>query len=150
MGTKKVTLQKFEGMQNEWMGIWRNEGYNGYVSQTFSLDVFKQFKGNVKFYLRKNRYYTKDSSRPYFVLCVKECKSPVFNELRVKTDASYARIGHDDDEIVTGMVFSHSDIQSLINKVACAVGGDSEYGEHIVSDFMSWTDSEFIAIPGTY
>lgn len=148
---KKVELKKFDGMQTEWLGIWKNENYYGYMSQAFNLDVFKGFKGSVRFYLRKNRYYKKDSDRPYFVLCVKDSKSPSFtNSIAVEEDKAIARIGHDDGEVVTGMVFSYQDIQSLINKVATCIGGDSEYGEHLVTDFMSWDESEFIAIPGTY
>ena len=151
MGTKKVELKKFEGMQTEWLGIWKNENYNGYMSQSINLNVLKEFKGNVRFYLRKNRYYKKDSDRPFYVLCVKDSKSPTFSiNASVEEDRAMARIGHDDSEIVTGMVFSHSDLQSLINKVACYIGGDGEYGEHLVEDFMTWDESEFIAIPGTY
>ena len=32
--------------------------------------------------------------------------------------------------------FSEDSLQHLINRIACYVGGDCEYGEHIISDFV--------------
>jgi hypothetical protein len=79
-------LEVFENLQTGWNGLWYHPEVGGFSSGTINLSKLKKFKGTVKFYVRKNKLYKKDTNRPNYVFCIKDSNSPTFSELTIEED----------------------------------------------------------------
>lgn len=71
-------VQSYDKKTTGWIGIWYHPESNSYSSAALNLKVFKDFKGTVRFYLRKNRFYQKGTNRPNFVLAISDSKAERF------------------------------------------------------------------------
>ena len=117
-------LELIDGKQTKWEGLWWHPEHNGFSSACLSLADLRKFKGKVRLYVRKNKFFNGgENGRPNYHFCLKYAESDTFYELEVE------------DEEDKGVRFTYSELQSIINRVACCVGGDGEYGEHLVEDF---------------
>ena len=117
-------MEPIDGKQTSWAGLWWHPEYNGFSSACISLTDLRKFKGKVRLYMRKNKFYNGgENGRPNYHFCLKDAESEIFNVLQVE------------DEEPQYVLFNYDEIQSIINRVACHVGGDSEYGEHLVEDY---------------
>ena len=64
-------LEPFENKKTNWMGLWYQNGRGYYTSSTFSLADLRKFKGNVRFVVRKNRFYENGKNgRPNYVFMI--------------------------------------------------------------------------------
>lgn len=80
-------LQSFERMQTGWEGLWYHPEYNGYSSACISLAELKKFKGKVRLYVRKNKYFNSgENGRPNYHFCLKDADSELFNLLEVSEE----------------------------------------------------------------
>lgn len=122
-------METFEGKQTKWEGIWWHPEYNGFSSAAINLSKLKQFKGYVRLYVRKNKYYCGGTNnRPNYMFCIKDSNSPTFHDIDIKDDET---------TLLEDMYcFTHEQLQQLIDRVACSVGGDSEYGMNVVGDYI--------------
>ncbi len=119
-------LEPIDGKQTKWDGLWWHPEYNGFSSGVISLADIRKFKGNVRLYVRKNKFYNKgENNRPNYMFCLKASDSAVYHLMEVE----------DEEDEEAGVAFTYDELQDIINRVACYVGGDREYGEHLVSDF---------------
>lgn len=60
-------LEPYENKKTSWMGLWYQPGRTYYTSASFSLADLRKFKGNIRFVLRKNKYFEKGTNRPNYV-----------------------------------------------------------------------------------
>ena len=104
----------------KWEGLWQSKPsvYRGKVIAK------KDIPNYARLIVRYNRFYEKDSSKPRFVYC--------FANGEAADSISLELVECEDDEYC----FTRRGLQDLINRVACAAGGDGEYGMHIVEDFV--------------
>lgn len=80
-------LEPFNGQQTNWEGLWYNHSYNGFSSAVFSLADLRKFKGNVRLFVRKNKFYNNgENGRPNYVFCIKDADSNTFREIEVIDD----------------------------------------------------------------
>ena len=120
-------LEPIDGKQTKWDGLWWHPEYNGFSSGVISLADIRKFKGNVRLYVRKNKFYNNgENNRPNYMFCLKDSDSTVFHLMEIEDE---------ENEEAVGVTFTYDELQDIINRVACYVGGDREYGEHLVSDF---------------
>lgn len=76
----------FDKKQTDWAGLWYHPENGGFSSETISLAKLKKFKGAVRLYVRKNKFYKKDSNRPNYTFCLKDADSETFKLLDVIED----------------------------------------------------------------
>lgn len=127
-------LEPFDGKQTKWQGLWWHPEINAFTSSVLNLADLRKFKGMFRIQIRKNKFYNNgENGRPNYNFSIRDANSPIFFDMEVDDD-EYANEDEEDNE----RVFTYEQIQDLINRVACAVGGDREYGEHLVSDFLDW------------
>lgn len=136
-------LEVFEGLQTSWEGLWYHPEVGGFSSGTIDLSVFKQFKGKVKFYVRKNKFYNKGSNKPNYVFCIKDCKSPTFSEFSIMNDedADIEKSGcyYDDENDCyytsdDERLYTYSEVQYAINRAS--EDGERGYTDNLVEDYL--------------
>lgn len=121
-------LEIFDCKCTKWQGLWWHPEYNGFSSATLSLASLRKFKGNVKLYVRKNKLFNNgENRRPNYCFTIRDSNSDVFNLLEVE----------DEDSGEKKYSFTYDELQDLINRIAVDIGGNSAYGEYIVSDYIS-------------
>lgn len=80
-------LQVFDGKTTNWEGLWWHPEYCGFSSATISLAELRKFKGNVRLYVRKNKYFNGgENGRPNYNFCLKDADAQVFHTLEVEDD----------------------------------------------------------------
>ena len=80
-------LESFDNKQTKWEGLWWHPEYNGFSSTVIDLSVVRKFKGKVRLYVRKNKFYNGgENGRPNYCFSLKDADSEVFNTLEVVED----------------------------------------------------------------
>lgn len=80
-------LEVFEGKQTTWGGLWYHPETASFSSASIDLSVLKKFKGTVRLYVRKNKFYNKgENGRPNYCFCLKDSASPSFSVIEVEED----------------------------------------------------------------
>jgi len=80
-------LEPFDHKMTAWQGLWWHPEINGYTSAVLSLADIRKFKGNVRLYMRKNKFYNNgENGRPNYNFCLRDAKAEVFNPLEVEED----------------------------------------------------------------
>lgn len=88
-GKKDSTkLEAFEAMQTNWCGLWYHPENASYWSSALNLAQLRKFSGNVRIYMKKNKFYEKDGNRPNYCFCIKSCDSPTFQTVEIEPDES--------------------------------------------------------------
>ena len=86
-------MEVFDGKQTRWEGLWWHPEYNGFSSSAISLSDLRKFKGNVRLYVRKNKFYHNgENGRPNYCFSIKSADSPTFKTLEVEEDTA---VDHD-------------------------------------------------------
>lgn len=98
-----MSLEVIDGKQTNWTGLWYHAEYGGFSSAAFDLSELKKFKGKVRLYVRKNKFYSRDTDRPNYNFCLKDAKSETFDNIWVvedgfEPDAVAQRIFEDKDD----------------------------------------------------
>lgn len=96
-------LETFNGMQTTWEGLWYHPEYGGFSSASISLAQLKKFKGNVRVYVRKNKFFKQGTNRPNYNFCLKDSQSPTFTEIGI-------------DEDSCGRLYTEEELQEAIRK----------------------------------
>ena len=81
-----MTLKVIENQRTDWGGLWYNAGNHSYSSEAINLAELRKFKGTVRIYMKKNRYYDKELNRPNYVFTIASVKSDRFTDLSVVDD----------------------------------------------------------------
>lgn len=124
MGRK---CQTFEKKQTGWMGLWWHPEYSGFSSTTFSMATLKEFKGPVKVYVRKNKFYEQGGNRPNYCFCIKDANAEIFAEVQVEEEKPRCRYDADNDCYYGNdgeRLYTYSEVRRIIE---CAMA-DFEYG----------------------
>ena len=80
-------LESFDNKQTKWEGLWWHPEYNGFSSTVIDLSAIRKFKGKVRLYVRKNKFYNGgENGRPNYCFTLKDANSDVFNLLEVEED----------------------------------------------------------------
>lgn len=68
-------LQVFDGKQTTWAGLWWHPETSCFTSETINLSKLREFKGNVRMYVRKNKFYNGgENGRPNYCFCLRDTK----------------------------------------------------------------------------
>lgn len=134
-------LETFDAKQTNWSGLWWHKEYNGFSSAAINLAALKNFKGTVRLFVRKNRYYNGgENGRPNYVFCLKDANSSSFTVLEVEDEPrrcyySVEDEGYYDEE--GNRLYTGGEVRSIINGTV----EDVKYG---VSDPYDIVPSDFI------
>lgn len=81
-------LEVIEGKQTNWSGLWWHPEYAGFSSAVISLSELRKFKGNVRLYVRKNKFFKRDADNnsPNYCFCLKDAYSDVFYTLEIEDE----------------------------------------------------------------
>lgn len=136
-------LETIDGKQTSWEGLWWHPEYNGFSSATIDLSQLRKFKGKVRLYVRKNKFYKRGSNRPNYCFCLKDSESPTFTEIGIEDDETEvddeSRPYQEDGCYYTeygDRLYTHSEVQYAID--CAARDGQRGYGpgDNIVSDYL--------------
>ena len=121
-------MELIEGKHTSWRGLWWHPEYNGFSSEAINLADLRKFKGIVRLYVRKNKFFNNgENGRPNYNFCFRDANAEVFRTLEVE-----------DDDAEKTKSFTYDQLQDLINRVACDAGGSGCYGEYLVTDYIDW------------
>lgn len=82
-----MSLETFDGKKTNWQGLWWHPEYNGFSSAVINLSQLKKFKGTVRLYVRKNRYFNNgENGRPNYNFCIVDSKADRFVDIEVEED----------------------------------------------------------------
>lgn len=132
-------LDLFEGLQTKWCGLWYDSHNGGFSSTAFRLSELKKFKGAVKIYVKKNKFYKKDTNRPNYVFCIKDSNSPTFSELTIEEDEDAKSCYFDEDNgcYYTGddeRLYTYEEVQYAIDRAT--EDAQRGYTDNIVRDYL--------------
>lgn len=134
-----MALETFDRKQTKWEGLWWHPEYGGFSSAVINLSKLKQFKGNVRLYVRKNKFFNNgENGRPNYHFCIKDANSDVFTVLDVEDDMPdcYLEDGHYYDG-VGNRLYTKDEVRRIINGTFDAVGyGTSDPYDILPSDFV--------------
>ena len=83
-------LQSSTDKRTNWAGLWYNPASHQYISQTTSLAQIRQFKGNVRLIVRKNKFHKPCNNTPQYQICICDSHSPeARNTLEMQDIAEY-------------------------------------------------------------
>ena len=109
-------------VKTKWEGLWKSRDAV-YVSKTIKKADIPKY---TRLIVRQSKYYTADSNKPRFIFCFAGG-----NELDAIT------LSKDEyKQLANRYCFTYEQLQELIDKIAYEIGGVTEYGEHIPSDFV--------------
>ena len=78
-------LEPFDSKQTKWEGLWWHPEYCGFSSDCINLADLRKFKGNVRLYVRKNKFFNGgENGRPNYHFCIKDANADVFNSLEIE------------------------------------------------------------------
>lgn len=137
-------FEPIDGKSTKWAGLWWHPEYNGFCSQTISLADLRKFKGAVRLYVRKNKFFNKgENSRPNYCFCLRAWDSHPFGsvneksekELEIDDDFEDNSFYQDEDGhyFADGeRLFTRDEVRKIINGTVA----DVEYGIHDPYDIL--------------
>ena len=119
-------LETFDNKQTKWEGLWWHGEYNGFSSATIDLSALKQFKGKVRIYVRKNKFYENGKNgRPNYFFCIKDSKADVFHLLEIEDE---------ENENETERLYTEEEVYQVIHGMESEYG--LSYGNNLISDYL--------------
>jgi len=104
-----------------WNGLWAQERQGFYAGRVIKKSEIPKY---TRIVMRYNKFYEADTNRPRFIYCFADSEG--YEDKCVPLEL-------DEDKPYT---FTEEELQDLVDRIACAVGGEGEYGEWLVSDFL--------------
>lgn len=117
-----MSREPFDKMQTDSLGLWWNEDYHSWTSPALNLAKLREFKGNVRIIVKRNRFYKKGSGRPYFTVRIVSSKAETGKDpgcMSVCDDCEYY-----------GNHYSASDVYSAAEMVSDGYSIDDIYAEY--------------------
>ena len=82
-------LETIDGKATNWCGLWWHPEYNGFSSAPLNLAQLKKFKGTVRLYVRKNKFFNNgENGRPNYTFCLKDANADIFTDIGFADDLS--------------------------------------------------------------
>ena len=134
-------LETIEGKTTNWNGLWWHPEYCGFSSAVISLAELKKFKGKVRLFVRKNKYFNGGiNGRPNYVFCLKDSSADVFHNIEVEDDEEqYAKYDAENDVWRTNTgnrLYTYEEVRQ-VKYGACMDGKDGyDPGDLLVEDYV--------------
>lgn len=135
-------LEPIDKKQTNWVGLWYHPEYGGYSSAVISLAELRKFKGMVRVYVRKNKFYKGGTNgRPNYNFCIKDANSKTFVELEVEDEPEELKCAKEDEngEWYTNegeRLYTESEVEE-VKAGACYDGQRGYYpGDLLISDYV--------------
>ena len=133
-------MAPIEGKQTNWQGLWWHPEYNGFSSAVIDLADLRKFKGKVRLYVRKNKFFNGgENGRPNYHFCIKDAKSNTFAALEVEDDED----AEDDDDDGAhydkdgNRLYTADEVRKVINGVVADVKyGYTDPYDLLISDYV--------------
>lgn len=128
----------FDKKQTDWAGLWYHPENGGFSSETISLAKLKKFKGAVRLYVRKNKFYEKGSNRPNYTFCLKDADSETFKLLDVIEEKRTAKENENGDWWTSDgeRLYTKSEVQYAIDQAVEDGVRGYRAGDCMVSDYL--------------
>ena len=118
-------LEVIDGKESNWFGIWWNPENCSFGSESINLSQFKKFKGNVRIFIKKNKYYSKDSNRPNYICKIRDSK------LVPKRDTEIRDIDNESNE---ERLYTYDEVRYAIRMAN--QDGSNGYTDIMVEDYI--------------
>lgn len=125
-------LESIEKKQTNWLGLWWHPEYNGFSSEAIDLAQLRKFKGKVRLYVRKNKFYNNgENGRPNYNFCLKDADAEVFQLFEV--------VDSDDEDDVPrdregNRLYTEDEVYQIIHGMESEYG--LSYGENLIGDYL--------------
>ena len=107
-------LQVIDGKMTNWCGLWFHNDTNAFSSSVIDLADLRKFKGKVRLYVRKNKFFNKgENNRPNYNFCLRDANSDVFTELKVTLD-DYKNVDGFEANDLLNVLLEDKDIDEII------------------------------------
>ena len=124
-------LETIENKQTNWGGLWWHSEYNGFSSEAIDLSALKKFKGKVRLYVRKNKFFNGgENGRPNYHFCLKDANADVFHMLEVE-EADEDDVPRDKDG---NRLYTEEEVYQVIHGMEVEYG--LSYGNNLISDYV--------------
>ena len=134
-------LEVIDGKQTNWGGLWWHPENQHFSSQAISLAELRKFKGNVRLYVKKNKFFKGgENGRPNYVFILRDAKSDNPFELSVEdvvdeNNAPYVENGTYYTE--TGeRLYTYDEVRTVMNGAVEDGRNGYGYGDVLVSDYV--------------
>lgn len=125
-------LEPFEKKQTKWEGLWWHPEYNGFSSAAISLAELRKFKGNVRLYVRKNKFYNGgENGRPNYLFSLKDANAKVFHLLEIEDSDEDDDVYRDNDG---NRLYTEEEVWQVIHGMEIEHG--LSYGNNLISDYV--------------
>lgn len=125
-------LESIEKKQTNWLGLWWHPEYNGFSSEAIDLAQLRKFKGKVRLYVRKNKFYNNgENGRPNYNFCFKDADAEVFKSFEV--------VDSDDEDDVPrdregNRLYTEDEVYQIIHGMESEYG--LSYGDNLIGDYL--------------
>lgn len=122
-------LEAVDGKISNWIGLWWHPEINCFTSPAINLSELKNFKGVVRLYMRKNKFF-KDglNGRPNYNFCLRDVSS----EKTILLEMDDIEREVDDDE----RLYTREEVER-VKRGACMDGQRGYYpGDCIIEDYI--------------
>jgi hypothetical protein len=119
-------LEPIARHSTNWAGLWYHPEINGFISAVIDLADLRKFKGKVRLYVRKNKFYCGgENGRPNYNFCLRDASSDTFKVLTVEGNEE-----DDDGE----RVYTRDEVMTIIHGVVSDV--KSGYTDLLPEDYV--------------
>jgi hypothetical protein len=131
-------MEVINGKQTNWGGLWWHPENGYFSSQVLSLAELRKFKGQVRLYVKKNRYFNRgQNGRPNYVFSFRDAKSDNCKEMAVEgIDNSDGEAPYCEDGVYYTengeRLYTSEDVRAIINGTV----RDVESGIHDPYDIL--------------
>ena len=127
-----ANLEVFDQKRTKWEGLWYHNDTHYYSSAAINLSQLKKFKGTVRIFARKNRWYNDgENGRPNMVFTI--CDSDAENPREIEVEGISRKSRSD----TRGKLFTYDEIKRLVEEAAYS-GAENGDGWVDISDFIDW------------
>lgn len=123
-------LEPFDNKQTNWEGLWWHSEYNGFSSAAINLSALRKFKGTVRLYVRKNKYYNNgENGRPNYHFCLKDAQADMFRTIEIEEEAD--NIPKDKDG---NRLYTEEEVYTIIHGMESDYG--LSWGNNLIEDYV--------------
>lgn len=104
-------FQSYDGKQTTWAGLWWHPEVNGFSSEVLNLATLRQFKGNVRLYMRKNKFFNSgENGRPNYCFSLRSTSAEKDEPWEVEDIE-----GYQDDDDSGERLYTREEVRRIIN-----------------------------------
>lgn len=124
---KTESFRSKDKITTAWEGLWWHPESGYFSSKAFDLTGLKQFKGSVRIFVKKNKYFNKGKNgRPNYLFSITASDSGEVSNIKADNTG----------ENLTDRRFTYNEVQEIINKIVCEIGGSELEDKYHVVDYI--------------